>query len=53
MIRKSRKNKYSIRKRYLNELKNQTIPIEFCQKSKEKIIVVKQRKPRHKKEIVV
>ena len=34
-------------------LKNQTRPIEFCQKSKEKIIVVKQRKPRQKKEIVV
>ena len=34
-------------------LKNQSRPIEFCQKSKEKIIVVKQRKPRQKKEIVV
>ena len=34
-------------------LKNQSRPIEFCQKSKEKIIVIKQRKPRQKKEIVV
>ena len=34
-------------------LKNQSRPTEFCQKSKEKIIVVKQRKPRQKKEIVV
>ena len=34
-------------------LRNQSRPIEFYQKSKEKIIVVKQRKPRQKKEIVV
>ena len=34
-------------------LRNQSRPIEFCQKSKEKIVVVKQRKPRQKKEIVV
>ena len=33
-------------------LKNQSRPIEFCQKSKGKIIVIKQRKPRQKKEIV-
>lgn len=34
---------------------NQSRPIEFCQKAKakEKIVVVKQRKPRQKKEIVV
>ena len=34
-------------------LKNQTRPIEFCQKPKENKIVVKQQKPRQKKEIVV
>ena len=31
-------------------LRNQSRPIEFCQKAKEKIVVVKQRKPRQKKE---
>ena len=34
-------------------LRNQSRSIEFCQKAKEKIVVVKQQKPRQKKEIVV
>jgi len=34
-------------------LKNQTRPIEFCQKPKENKVVIKQRKLRQKKEIVV
>lgn len=34
-------------------LRNQSRPIEFCPKSKENKVVVKQRKPRQKKEIVV
>jgi hypothetical protein len=34
-------------------LKNQIRPLEFCQKPKENKVVIKQRKPRQKKEIVV
>ena len=34
-------------------LRNQSRPIELCPKLKENKVVVKQRKPRHKKEIVV
>jgi len=34
-------------------VKNQIRPLEFCQKPKENKVVIKQRKPRQKKEIVV
>ena len=34
-------------------LRNQSRPIEFCQKPKEKKVVIKQQKQRQKKEIVV
>ena len=34
-------------------LKNQIRPLEFCQKPKENKVIIKQRKPRQKKEIVV